>query len=370
MGNIIEYIENNMHYLSEKSFNAVDSLVLSKLSYVDFKGLVKGIGDRAKPVRIKDLLKAEMFNSMFRIMREMENNKMFICALASSPRFRDIKMNYYVNNMDPVTEKQFSAVTYLLDDKTAYIAFRGTDASLIGWKEDFNMAFLSPVPSQQDGVNYLNTVARLMPRAMKLRVGGHSKGGNIAVYSSINCNAAVQKRILNVYNHDGPGFKENLFESDGFKRIKDRINTTLPESSLVGMLLQYHADYSVVKSSRRGIMQHEPYSWVVEGDDFSYIENVRSAAMFRNRMLNQWLDSMTDEKRKLLVDALFQVIEKTENEDFNQLFKDWHTGITAILNAMKNIDADSKKFIYQTASELIRLSFSNLKRRKAAETSG
>ncbi len=367
MGNIIEYIENNMNSLSEKGFNAVDSLVLSKLSYADFKGLVNGIYERARCVRIKDLHRAEMFGSMFRNVREMENNKMFISALAASPRFRDIKMNFYINNMDPVTEKQFSAVTYFLDDKTAYIAFRGTDATLIGWKEDFNMAFISPVPSQEDGVTYLNAVARKIPKATKLRVGGHSKGGNIAVYSSINCNTTVQKRIINVYNHDGPGFKENLFESDGFKIIKDRINTTLPESSLVGMLLQYHADYSVVKSSRRGIMQHEPYSWVVEGDDFSYIENIKSSAMFRNRMLNQWLDSMTDEKRKLLVDALFQVIEKTESDDFNQLFKDWHTGITSILGAMKNIDADSKKFIYQTASELIRLSFTNLKRRKAAD---
>lgn len=368
MGNIIEYIESNLSRMPDKEFNNVDSLVLSALSYIRFEGIARGLKERAPFISMGDLLKAEMFDSMFRNTRDIENNKRFINALAASPRFRDIKINFYVNKVDTIMEKQFSAITFFTDDGTAYIAYRGTDATLVGWKEDFNMAFISPVPSQEEGVNYLNAAARRIPRYMKIRVGGHSKGGNIAVYSAINCNPSVQKRIVNVYNHDGPGFKDNLFENTGFLKIKDRIKTTLPESSLVGMLLQHHEDYSVVKSSRRGIMQHDPFSWIVENDDFSYIENISSGAMYRNRTLNQWLNSMNDEKRKLLVDALFQVIEKTENDDFKELFKDWHTGISAMLGAIRNIDSESKKFIYQTASELVRLSFSNLKRPKHSQT--
>lgn len=370
MGNIIDYIENNMSGMTDEEFNTVDSLVLSKLSYIRFENIVQDQHKRAQYVRIADLPRAEMFDSMLQNIREIENNKRFLFALASSPRFRDIRMNFYINKLDAQSEKQFSAVTYLLEDKTAYIAYRGTDATLVGWKEDFNMAFISPVPSQEEGVKYINAVARRIPLFHRIRVGGHSKGGNLAVYSAINCSPSVQKRIINVYNHDGPGFKDSIFESAEFLKIKDRIKTTLPESSLVGMLLQHHEDYAVVKSSRHGIMQHDPFTWIVENNDFAYADTISNGAMYRSKTLNQWLNSMDDEKRKMLVDALFQVIEKTENDDFKELFKDWHSGITAMLGALRNVDAESKKFIYQTASELVKLSFSNLRQRKAILSSG
>jgi hypothetical protein len=362
MENIIEYVEKNMQGMAAKGFNAVDSLVLSKLAYVRFEHIVPSLAERASAVRIGELLRAEMFGSMFLNMSELENNKRFLFALAASPRFRNIHMNHYIDNSDTVMEKQFAAVTFFLEDKTAYIAFRGTDSTFVGWKEDFNMAYISPVPSQEESVKYVNAVARRNPFT-RVRIGGHSKGGNLAVYASIKCEPAVQKRIISVFNHDGPGFKDSILQSPAFFKIKDRIHTTLPESSLVGMLLQHHEDYLVIKSNRHGIMQHEPFSWIVENDDFCYVESIKNDAMIRSNTLNVWLNALTDEKRKLIVNVLFQVLETTDAETFQELSEDWYKSAVTILGAVKNIDPESKKFVLQTINALAKLSFKNLFKR-------
>ena len=356
MGNIIEYVENNMNTMVQQPFNAVDSLVLSQLSYLRFERIVPQLSDRAAPVRMTELLKAELFGSMFQNLLDIENNKRFLFVIAASPRFRNFGISHYSNLYDPVLEKQFSAVTFTLEDRTAYIAFRGTDSTFIGWKEDFNMAYISPIPSQEAGVKYLSAVAKRMPRMMKLRTGGHSKGGNLAVYAAIKCAPEVQKRIIGVYNHDGPGFKDSLFESAGFLKIKDRIHTTLPEESLVGMLLQHHEDYAVIKSSRHGIMQHDPFSWSIENDDFVYADQIKSGAMHRNKALNDWLNQMTEEKRKQIVNVLFQVIDTPAADTINELSDDWRGNVGAMLGAFKNIDAETRKFLSQALGELAKLS--------------
>ena len=360
MQNIIEYALGNMKTMTQKEFNPVDSLILSKLSYIRFENLVPLLSKRAHAVRVAELLKAEMFESMFKYISDAEISKRFLCALAASPRYRNIKMNFYMEKTDPVVEKQFAAVTFLLEDKTAYVAFRGTDMTLVGWKEDFNMAFISPVPSQEESVKYLNAAAGRLPRAMKLRVGGHSKGGNLAVYSSVKCKPAVRRRIINVFNHDGPGFKNNLFDSEECLQVKSRIQTTLPEESLVGMLLQYNEDYKVVSSSERGIMQHDPFSWDIKDHDFNYVDKIKSSVLSRNKVLNEWLSTYDDEKRKVLVDSLFKVLSTTDAKTFAELSESWSKSASAMLTAVKDLDPESKKFIAQTISELAKMSVKNI----------
>ena len=360
MGNIVDYAQNNMDTIKTKAFNPVDSLILSKLSYIRLGGIVPDLSRNAPAVRIGDILKAEMFSSMLKYTTDIEGNRRFLYALAASPRYRNIKMKYYVEKTDPAVDKQFSAVTYLLEDKTAYVAFRGTDSTFVGWKEDFNMAFTDPIPSQKESVLYLETVAKRLWGNTKLRVGGHSKGGNLAIYSAVKCSPSVQKRISAVFNHDGPGFKNNLFESSQFRQIKDHIHTTLPEASLIGMLMQHHDDYKVVSSSRHGIMQHDSFSWETDKDDFVYLESIKSSALARSKVLNQWLDSLENEKRKMIVDVLFQIIDKTNASTFQDLSESWSKNASLILSAIKGIDPESRKFITKTIGELAKISVKSI----------
>lgn len=358
MTNIIDYVEKEMRGFDALKFNLVDSLVLSQFAYVYFDQIIPGIDEDTAPVRIADLLRAENFAQMFQDVRNAKNNRQLLFALAASPRFRDVEMLYYVDSFDLVTEKQFSAVTYLLTDGTVYIAYRGTDATFVGWKEDFNMAFMSPVPAQQEAVQYLNTVADRF--SCNLRTGGHSKGGNLAVYSAMQCQTNVQNRILDVYSHDGPGFKDEIFHTHKYESIKERIHKTLPQSSLIGMLLQQQENYLVVESNRFWIMQHDPFSWVVDNGNFCYLEKITDGAAYFNKNINQWVCSVSDEKRDLFITTLYSVIKASGAVTFNDLSEDRQKRATAVLGAVKGIDAETRRFVLGTIKSLAVLSVKNL----------
>ncbi|NLY67496.1 MAG: DUF2974 domain-containing protein [Tissierellia bacterium] len=349
--NIVDYVERKMEDFKSSKFNPVDSLVLSQFAYLNFNNIVPGLTDDKTPVRIGDLLKAEYIPHMLNNTWDPESNRRFLIAMGMSPRFRDIKMCCYSDSVNIDDEKQFAAITYLLDDKTAYIAYRGTDMTIVGWKEDFNMAFISPIPSQLEGLSYLNAVAERFSH--KLMVGGHSKGGNIAVFSAMECHPAVQDRIITVYSHDGPGFKEEVFSSEKYKKIKGRIHKTLPQSSLVGMLLHHQEDYYVVKSKEFWIMQHNPFSWVIDKDDFEYVEDITGGAKHVNMVINQWLSSLDDEKRELFVSTLFGVFESMGVVNFSDFTEDWRKKAVIAMKTIKGIDSETKAFVFETIKSLL-----------------
>lgn len=351
MKDVIGYVENEMRGFDENLFNCLDSLVLSQFSYLYFDNLVPGIEEEAPPVRIGDLYKAENFKSMFSDLFYTDKNRQLFSALAASPRFRDIKMNYYVNKLDYKSEKQFSAVTYILTDGTNFIAYRGTDMTFVGWKEDFNMAYKSPIPSQEEGVQYLNTVGEKI--CDNIKVGGHSKGGNIAVYSSMFCNKSIQDKITAVFSHDGPGFRENVFTSDDFLNIKDRIYKIIPQSSIVGMLLKSQENYKIIESRSFGILQHDPFSWVIENGDFKYAESISNSSLHMNYNINQWLSNISDEKRELFIDALFQIINSTNIKSINNLSEIRIKDLAKILNSYRSIDKETRKFVTQTIRDIM-----------------
>ena len=176
-------------------------------------------------------------------------------ALRENRRYANMTLKGYVQQTDPVEEKQFAAITVETMDGLHYLAYRGTDSTLIGWKEDLNMSFQTTVPAQREAVEYLNRAAEML--AGELRLGGHSKGGNLAAYAASFCESQVQQRIRSVSNNDGPGFASSILEQQGYQRIKQRIHTFLPQSSVIGMLLGHEEEYTVIPRTQRGLMQHD-----------------------------------------------------------------------------------------------------------------
>ena len=365
MKNIIDYAKEIEDTFKDRQFNAVDSLILSQLAYLYYDGVVPSLSDISSPVSIQEVAAIENPDTLYQDVRDRKSNQQLLFAFANSLRFRDTKLAFYVNQIDNTVEKQFSAVTYLLSDDSAYIAYRGTDATFVGWKEDFNMAFTSPVPSQEEGVAYLNAVADRI--SCKLKIGGHSKGGNIAVYSSIECLRPVQDRITHTFDHDGPGFRDEVFQSDGYLILKDRIHKTMPQSSVIGMLLQNQEKYSVVKSNRIWLMQHDPFSWLIDGDDFEYISSITKSALYMNETLNQWVNSLNDQKRELFVNTLYNVIKATNATTFYDLTGDWQKRAYAVLGAMKEIDDETRRFLLQTIRSLFILAMKNIRETRKHE---
>jgi len=351
MKNIVDYAQAEQRTFFEKEFCAVDSLILSAVSYWHFEGLVPGLMDSALPVSLLKLFIEHEEELVFNLNDALDKRKL-LQALARL---------YFVKTTDDTVQKQFSAITCLLPDDTAYVAYRGTDATIVGWKEDFNMTYLCPIPSQQEGVAYLNAVGALIPN--QLRLGGHSKGGNIAVYAAMFCDESVKNRILEIYNHDGPGFREEIIHSDHYKNIEEMIHITLPQSSLVGMLLYQKGEYAVVESNRFWISQHDPFSWEIEGDDFNYAERLTHSAVHLNETLDLWLSSYSDEKRALFIDTIYEVIKATNATTLSELRLDWRQTSIAALNAIRGIDAQTRKFIRQTIGALFFQSVKSIRKR-------
>ncbi len=359
MKNLINYVISETRSFKEKEFSPVDSLVLSQIAYLKFDGIVRDLSDSVSYIPVREIAAMSSLDILFQGVRCNRKNQQLFEAFVNSPRFCDTELAFYQNQLDDETEKQFSAITFFFVDGSNYIAFRGTDSTITGWKEDFNMAFTSPIPSQKEGVDYLDAVADRTSGT--LRVGGHSKGGNIAVYSAINCAPLVQKRIEQIYSHDGPGFRGEVLRSTGYLMIKDRINKTLPQSSIIGMLLHNQEQYSVVKSNRIWVMQHDPFSWLIDGDDFMYLPSISKNATYVHGTLDQWMSLYDDQKRELFINTLFQILQATEANTIYDLTGDWRKRAVAALGALRGIDEETRKFLLQTIRSLFVLAMKNIR---------
>lgn len=358
MKNIITYTKETFDTFETRPFCSVDSLILSALSYIHFPDVLPEI-EGWKGMTLQQLYRAEFFEEMFHGILTAEDTQKLFVAIAASPRFRNIRVMGYTEQFDPVTEKQFSAVSFQISPALCYIAFRGTDSTFIGWKEDFNMAFKCPIPSQEEAVRYLEKAALYCSGT--IYTGGHSKGGNLAVYASAMCRKNVQNRIERIFSHDGPGFMEETLESEEFQKILPKVEKTMPQSSIVGFLLENQKDYRIVKSNQiGGIMQHDPYTWILDHHDFVYQEKLTKDAKYADRTLSDWLKQISEEDRERFIDSLYSVLNTNHLMTLEDFRADWYKNIPAAIHAASQLDADTKKFLMHTLKELASLGIKNI----------
>ncbi len=353
-GTIIEYLKEygNVPF-SEMSFSDVDSLVLCQLSYLKFDGIVNSVYENGPSILLKDIQKHADYEKLFADERYEKENRALFTAAARGRRFCNVRLNCYINVVEKEWETQFSAVTFLLENGMLYIAFRGTDETIIGWKEDFNMAFLSPVPGQAYSVKYLNMV---MGRLYKpFYIGGHSKGGNLAVYSAMKCIPRVQERIVKIYNMDGPGFRPGVLEECGYDKIADRVVKILPHSSLIGMIFEKEIRYITVESNRFGLAQHDPFTWQVEKGHFVLADDIYELSRFRDNTINEWIYSLDEQQLRILVDTLYQIISASKADNLIELTADWKKSMNSMVAAFKEIDEPTTKILKDIIKSLFEL---------------
>ena len=295
--------------------NPVDTLILSELSYIDFEGLVSE--DFLHPVPLK--VAADAFENLpdrenrVRVKKDAE----LMAACARTERFGDLRLVFYRSELLPEQQSQFAAVTWLLPDGSAVITYRGTDLTLTGWKEDFNMSFQEFVPSQEKALRYLEAFARAHTGPVCL--AGHSKGGNLAVYAAARCQPELRERIIFAHNHDGPGFHSAMMADPGYREALPRVRTFLPQSSVVGMLLEHEEPYTVVRSRQMSLLQHEPYSWEVLGGDFVRMEEIDENSRFLDSTIKTWLAGTTIAERNAFVDAVYELLTLSQTDDLRDI---------------------------------------------------
>ena len=302
MANIFDYLKwRGDLTFSQDPPNAVDALVFSGLSYIRFP-----LEMEENPVSLKAASDAffaqEGYEACCRIQKDIE----LLDAASRTRRFGESRICMYRDLLIPEQDTQFAAMTFLMDDGSMFLAFRGTDNSLVGWKEDFNMTFQQTIPAQRLALQYAREVALEYLRPMRL--GGHSKGGNLAVFAAARSSPSFQQQILEVYNHDGPGFTQYLMGDPGYVAMVPKIRTYIPQSSVIGMLLEHEEPYTVIRSKSIGLLQHDLYTWDVLGKEFIPVEEITEGSQFVDATIKTWFADMTNQERSQLVDVMFSLL--------------------------------------------------------------
>ncbi|WP_437178009.1 Mbeg1-like protein [Eggerthella sinensis] len=355
MRNIVTYMAEEQRTFAESPFNPVDSLVFSTLAYLNYEvapGLNAASSDS---VLLHDVVMLSDWRELtaHSWMEDAKDTVAFLHVLSASRRMRDVRVAFYANERSEAVEKQFSAVTLMYPDahsSTAYLAFRGTDGSFAGWKEDFNLCFKEVIPSQCTAAAYLSGVASAL--SGPLVVGGHSKGGNLAEYAALVADDGVFARMQGVYNHDGPSFLDDPSPRIDDERFCALLHKTVPESSAFGMILERRADYRVVQSSAMSVFQHEPFTWQTEDDDFVYQEALNPSAVFFDEALDTWLRSKAPDERERFIDTIYDLFASTEAGTWSEFQTKLFANTRLMLGARSKLDPETKSFIWQTLGSL------------------
>lgn len=352
MANILDYLcwRGDICF-SYAKFNEVDNLILSRLSYLPFEDFM----ENTESMTIKEAY--SRFSKIAKPSVLQKEDLDLFPALAKSERFSHLLISDFVNHFSAETEKQFSAIVIHLP-QGLYVSFRGTDDTIVGWKEDFNMCFLDNIPSQVDSLEYLQNISKKYPD-QKLIVGGHSKGGNLAVYSSAFCDDFTKNKITHVYNNDGPGFSEKIIQTPEYQLVLDKLTSFVPQSSVIGRLLNHKGKSVVVKSSQSGIWQHDLFTWQVYGTKFEKLDALTVKSLFIDKTISEWLENVSPEEREKFIDIIFQILSDTKVTSIEGLSKNWFYHACVILKSYTNIDRESKDIVFHTLYSLFSLASSN-----------
>ncbi|PKZ59633.1 MULTISPECIES: Mbeg1-like protein [Gardnerella] len=400
MPNIIDLLRNDFSTFAQRKFNAVDALILCELSYINMPTSVPKYCDNPKnisTVSINELLRIEDYSSMFAsgAPKVDKFRRKLLLAVASSPRYRGIRVGEYLerfdeSNIDESLEQQFAGVTFDLSNcegidnpHTLVVAYRGTDNTLVGWKEDFNMAFRCPVPAQESAAEYLTSVAqryskrysnknffnklfanKLFARFSKSSVDlqnnnsniivvGHSKGGNMAAYAAMRLDATSQKLgdlVSKIYSMDGPGFASDVVDTSVFANVSSRIEKVVPQSAFIGLIMDTGVPYKVTTADSIGLMQHFGMYWQVKNGDFDYCDCVTLRALAVSKAANEWMMNLPFEERKRRIDAVYKIFSNLGYPTFDEMSLHWSEVVPKLLKVAMHMDSKTHELIRSVMS--------------------
>ncbi len=403
MSNVIDLLRNDFSTFAQRKFNAVDALILCELSYINMPTYVPKYCDNPKnisTVSINELLRIEEYSSMFASGSPKVDKfrRKLLLAVASSPRYRGIRVGEYLerfdeSNIDESLEQQFAGVTFDLSNcegidnpHTLVVAYRGTDSTLVGWKEDFNMAFRCPVPAQESAAEYLTSVAqryskrypnknffnkifanKLFARFSKSSVDlqnnnpniivvGHSKGGNMAAYAAMRLDATSQKLgdlVSKIYSMDGPGFASDVVDTSVFANVSSRIEKVVPQSAFIGLIMDTGVPYKVTFADSIGLMQHLGMYWQVKNGDFDYCDCVTPRALAVSKATNEWMMNLPFEERKRRIDSVYSIFSSLGYSTFDEISSHWSDVVPKLLKITMHIDSKTYELIRSVMSAFV-----------------
>lgn len=360
MKNMLDYIKEFGHVsFEERAFSEIDALVLTELEYLPLEKVVPSDENGENFVTVKEIAeymqehKQELFdeNPMMITEERHEVSQM----IADAPRFQSLKFFGVVSEWDKDTTKQFAAVTVEVEPSVRLVVFRGTDETLIGWKEDFLMTYSPLVAAQTDAKEYLAKQASLWDG--DLMISGHSKGGNLAIYAAATQVEDVQLRIVDIFCFDSPGLYRSVLETKGYQNIVPLAMRYIPQDSLVGLMLESEVPYVIVKSNATGAMQHSAMTWEIEDGQFIKMEKLTKNSQLNDQTFKKWTESVSDEELELFWNVFFELLFSVGIDTVNDLYGEFMHYVQEFLKAAGNMDEEKRELLTRIALLLVSTRF-------------
>lgn len=345
MANIHDYLDwrGDLKF-EEFGVNEIDELILARVSYFPYDRI------KMKPKeKFKDIAKKmESFTDNDFIWK---GDKELLEKLGESERYSDVTITDYIKHNVEEEQKQFSAITIHIGNSLHYVSYCGTDYSLYAWKENFNLSFMDKIPAQIEAKKYFDEIAKQYKG--KFILGGHSKGGNLAIYAAVKASAKNRSRIIKALNYDGPGFRSDFLKSKEYKEMLPKLHEYIPQDSVVGMLLTQDEAFTVVLSTEKAILQHDIFSWVVHKDKLIKVPNTTKASKITNRALTNWIKNCSLEQRQIFIDSVYEMLYATEATSLKELSSTWVSKIGIVLKTYNNLSEKDKKIMSKTVKQIV-----------------
>lgn len=360
MKNMLDYIKEFGHVsFEERAFSEIDALVLTELEYLPLEKVVPSDENGENFVTVKEIAeymqehKQELFdeNPMMITQERHEVSQ----VIADAPRFQSLKFFGVVSVWDKDTTKQFAAVTVEVEPSVRLVVFRGTDETLIGWKEDFLMTYSPLVAAQTDAKEYLAKQASLW--GGDLMISGHSKGGNLAIYAAATQEEDVQLRIVDIFCFDSPGLYRSVLETKGYQNIVPLAMRYIPQDSLVGLMLESEVPYVIVKSNATGAMQHSAMTWEIEDGQFIKMEKLTKNSQLNDQTFKKWTESVSDEELELFWNVFFELLFSVGIDTVNDLYGQFMHYVQEFLKAAGDMDEEKRELLTRIALLLVSTRF-------------
>ena len=360
MKNMLDYIKEFGHIsFEERAFSEIDALVLTELEYLPLEKVVPSDENGENFVTVKEIAeymkghKKELFDENPMMMTEERHELSQV--IADAPRFQFLKFFSVVSEWDKDTTKQFAAITVEVEPNVRLVIFRGTDDTLIGWKEDFLMTYLPLVAAQTDAKEYLAKQASLFDG--DLMISGHSKGGNLAIYAAVTQAEDVQLRIVDIFCFDSPGLSRSVLETKGYQNIVPLAMRYIPQDALVGLMLESEVPYVIVKSNATGVMQHSAMTWGIEDGQFIKMEKLTKNSQLNDQTFKKWTESVSDEELELFWNVFFELLFNAGIDTVNDLYGQFMHYVQEFLKAAGDMDEEKREMLTRIALLLVSTRF-------------
>lgn len=355
MRNILSYLEViGLQDFNQRPFNEVDGLILSQLSYFKFENVSYLLEQNNSPILLSQLNDLNTIQKLTDNLSKLKPNLKLLNLVFNSIRFDDMKLNWVESSKCEILIKQFAAITFIFPT-FIYIAYRGTDSSLVGWKEDFYLSTEEIIPSQIDALNYLQSVAS--KTYLPIYVGGHSKEGNLALYASYRVTNAVKKRIIKIYNFDGPGYKINFFDEDEFLKIRNKVCTIIPKDCIIGVLLNQLEPTIIVKAKYFLFLQHQTFNWLLDKNfNFKTVKKASYKSKILSKTLNQFSLIYSEENKKRLIEIIFLIFQSKNIVSLSKILNNpFRYSFNFIFFYLFKLNNNDKIFLKEARREWVKL---------------